>query len=488
MKIDMSFPARKYKLYATWKRDMEIMKLPFPREWSHTQFNLPPNWREIALKKMDEVVKKFRSVKLFLDICVKCGACTDKCPFFLGTLDPNNMPVARQDLFRSVYKRYFTLTGRVFRGLVGAEELTEETVELWYTYFYQCSQCRRCSVFCPYGIDTAEIMIAAREVLTAIGLSPRSLTEAIAKCETIGNHMGIPPAALLSAIQFAEEEIKEETGIEVKVPINKKGAEILYVPPSADFFGGPHWGTLKGAIKMFHQIGLDYTISTYASEGGNFGTWLGYEHMKKINKKLVEEARRLGVKWILGGECGHMWRVIHAFMDTMNGPLDFLEEPVSPITGTKFEHAASTKMVHICEFTADLIKHGKLKLNPDANNQYIVTYHDSCNPARVMGLIEEPRYILKNVCRNYVELDPNVNREKTICCCAGGGLLADETIELRLKAVRPKIEAIKRTGANFLACICAIDKAAFTEYFEHYKLPITVGGVHELVGNALVFD
>jgi hypothetical protein len=58
----------------------------------------------------------------------------------------------------------------------------------------------------------------------------------------------------------------------------------------------------------------------------------------------------------------------HQYMDTMNGPADFLEEPVSPITGTKFENAASTKMVHITEFTADLIKHGKLKLDPSRND------------------------------------------------------------------------------------------------------------------------
>ena len=67
----------------------------------------------------------------------------------------------------------------------------------------------------------------------------------------------------------------------------------------------------------------------------------------------------MGVKWSLGAECGDMWRVLHQYMDTMNGPADFLEEPVNPITGTKFENASSTKMVHIAEFTADLIKHGK---------------------------------------------------------------------------------------------------------------------------------
>ena len=101
----------------------------------------------------------------------------------------------------------------------------------------------------------------------------------------------------------------------------------------------------------------------------------------------------MGVKYIIGGECGHMWRVINQYMDTMNGPADFLEVPVSPITGTKFDNAASTKMIHIVEFTADLIKNGKLKLDPSRNDNLIVTYHDSCNPARGMGFFEEPRYV-----------------------------------------------------------------------------------------------
>jgi Fe-S oxidoreductase len=103
-----------------------------------------------------------------------------------------------------------------------------------------------------------------------------------------------------------------------------------------------------------------------------------------------------------------------------------------------------------------------------------------------MGLIEEPRYIIQNVCKNFVEIDPSVNRERTICCTAGGGLLSDETLELRLQAIKPKIDAIHETRANFLALICAIDKAVYPEYLKHYRLPIQVGGVHELVGNALV--
>jgi Fe-S oxidoreductase len=51
-------------------------------------------------------------------------------------------------------------------------------------------------------------------------------------------------------------------------------------------------------------------------------------------------------------------------------------------------------MVHITEFTADLIKHNKITLDPEPQRppEIVPTFHDSCNPARGMGLLEEPRY------------------------------------------------------------------------------------------------
>ena len=66
---------------------------------------LADGWQEKAIGKMGELLGKYRSLKVYLDACVHCGACADKCHYFIGTQDPLNMPVARQDLMRSVYRR-----------------------------------------------------------------------------------------------------------------------------------------------------------------------------------------------------------------------------------------------------------------------------------------------------------------------------------------------------------------------------------------------
>lgn len=483
--------------YSAAAKNLTALDLPNPRAWQPTDLDwkLPPDWKRILLDGMKERLKKYRSFRLFMDICVRCGACADKCHFYLGSADPKNMPVLRAELMRSVYRRYFTLSGRIFGwlfgcSLAGARDLTEDVVKEWFYYFYQCTECRRCSVFCPYGIDTAEITMMGRELLNLIGCNTNWVLEPAANCFRVGNHLGIQPHGFKDSIDFAASEAAEITGLDFEVPINRKGAEILFVMPSADYFGTPHYYTLLGYLMLFREIGLDYTVSAYASEGGNFGLFSSHDMMKRLNAKIYDEARRLGVKWILGGECGHMWRVLHQYMDTMNGPADFLEAPVSPVTGTVFENARSTKMVHICEFTADLIHHGKLKLDPRRNDRWNVTYHDSCNPARGMGLLEEPRHILRSVCRNFHEMPESTIREQTLCCGSGAGLGTDENLEVRLRGGFPRANAVKyvkeKHGVNLLACICAIDKATLPTLLEYWVPGVEVAGVHELLGNALV--
>ena len=245
-----------------------------------------------------------------------------------------------------------------------------------------------------------------------------------------------------------------------------------------------------GELLLFHELGLDYTWSTFASEGGDFGFFTNNELAKRLHNKIYEEARRLKVKYVIGGECGHMWRVWHQYHNTWFGPMDFLEEPVSPITGTKFENAKSNKTVHICEFTADLIKNGKLNLDPSRNDDLIVTYHDSCNTARGMGLLEEPRYIINNVCNNFHEMPPQTIREQTFCCGSGSGLNASENMENRLRGGLPRANAVKHVrdkyGVNMLACICAIDRAALPPLMDYWAPGVRVTGVHEMVANALI--
>jgi Fe-S oxidoreductase len=454
-------------------------KVNFPPEKS-------PDWKEKFVQKMGDILRKYRSVRVFLDICVRCGSCTDKCHYFLSTGDPRNMPVYRQELMRTVYRKYFTTSGKLFGGLANAREMSDELLDEWLTYFYQCSECRRCSVFCPYGIDTAEITMAAREIMDSIGVGSKYNLEIINKAETIGNNLGMPGPAIRSTLDFVEEEIEENTGVKVKLPMDVEGAEVLLATPSADFFASPHIESLAGYAKVFHQAGISWTLSSYASEGGNFGMFIGnYNHMKTINKRIWDAARELKVKRVIAGECGHAWRVLYSFSNTLNGPFDFLD-PNYRVPQ------------HICDFTLDLVKRGALKLDKTANDDFSVTFHDSCNVARASRMNGEPgsqftipRELIKAVCNKYVDMAEDTIYEKTYCCGGGGGVLTDELLDIRVKGAMPRMQAYKRVkdshGVNFLALICAICKAQFTKIFPYYGFDMEeVGGVHQLISNAIV--
>uniref|UniRef100_Q3AP80 Putative sulfite reductase-associated electron transfer protein DsrK n=1 Tax=Chlorobium chlorochromatii (strain CaD3) TaxID=340177 RepID=Q3AP80_CHLCH len=479
-----SFPAKPEVL--------EELHFPNPRKWMATDadWQLPAGWEKTIKEGLRDRLKRFRSFKLFMDACVRCGACADKCHFFLGTGDPKNMPVVRAELLRSVYRNDFPLAEKIFKGFAGSRKLTPEVIKEWHMYFNQCTECRRCSVFCPMGIDTAEITIMGRELLNLIGVNNNWILAPVANCNRTGNHLGIEPHTFVQNIESLADDIEDLTGVTVHPTFNRKGAEVLFVTPSGDVFGDPGVYTMMGYLLLFEHIGLDYTISTYASEGGNFGFFTNNEMMKKLNAKMYHEAKRLGVKWILGGECGHMWRVVHQYMNTMNGPADFLEVPISPITKTKFEQAAGTKMVHIAEFTADLIKHNKLKLDPKRNDHLRTTFHDSCNVARGMGMFDEPRYVLNSVCNTFHEMPENTIREQTFCCGSGSGLNPEEFMDMRMRGGFPRANAVRHVKdkhkVNSLVTICAIDRASLPSLMRYWNPGITVYGLHELVGNALV--
>ena len=408
--------------------------------------------------------------------------------YFLGTGDAKNMPVARQDLMRQVYRRYFTFAGKYFPWLVGAKDFTREVLDDWYSYFNQCSECRRCSVFCPYGIDTAEVTMAAKEIMGSIGMGQKYSNEIIGKVHRVGNNLGIPEPALEDTLLGLEEDTKEETGCDVKFPLNVKGAEVLLITPSADFFSEPHVESLIGYAKVFHAAGISWTLSSHASEAGNFGLFIGnYEQMRAISMRVREAALELGVKRIIVGECGHAWRVAYSFWNTLIGPFDYLD-PRYPVPQ------------HICESTWDLIQRGALKFDKDANDNRIITFHDSCNVARASrmgttpgGQFVIPRAIITSVANRFYDMAPETIHESTFCCGGGGGLLTDDLMELRVKGALPRMEALKTVvdehGVNFMATICAICKAQFTKVMPYYGFDMNmIGGVHQLVSKAIRLD
>ena len=169
----------------------------------------------------------------------------------------------------------------------------------------------------------------------------------------------------------------------------------------------------------------------------------------------------------------------------MIGPFDFLD-PAYPAPQ------------HICEFTYDLIQRGALKFDKEANDDKVVTFHDSCNVSRAsrMGAVPGgqfvlPRELIKASCNSFVDMAPETINENTFCCGGGGGLLTDDLVELRVKGALPRMEALQQVindhGVTHMAAICAICKSQFTKVLPYYGMGMDmIISVHQLVGDALV--
>ncbi|MBI5505995.1 MAG: (Fe-S)-binding protein [Deltaproteobacteria bacterium] len=414
---------------------------------------------EQLVSALGELRASTRSLAVMLDTCTKCGNCAEQCHSYLGTEDPFNIPAARADLMRRVYKRHFTAGGKVLGGFTGARDVDGETIERWLTYFYQCNECRRCAVFCPFGIDTAEITIAARHILSRLGIVPKFMQGIAANLQATGNNMGIGKPALLDSARFLEEEMKEETGLDIRIPVDEPGSDILYVPSSADFF--TNVDTIIGAAKVFHVLGANWTVSSSALEAANFGLLFNLSIMRQHGQRLAAAAQAVGASMVVHGECGHGWRAARMCAEGAEGPAPF-------------------RLVHVLEYVCDSLSRLPLRKLP-----LRVTLHDPCNYARAGGIVEQPRAILRACVEEFVEMSPN-GREN-FCCGGGSGLLMDEMLDVRLRLGKKKAEQVAAVGQlDYLAIPCSICKAQLPPVMKHYGMPaLEMGGVIDLVGKAL---
>ncbi len=424
----------------------------------------PAERKRFFASRVAEMARENRAFRHHMDACVHCGLCIDKCPEYLGTRDPTNSPVGRADLVRRIYRRL----NKASDGLLGrdvddkdlARFLEEVDLDRIWTYYYQCTECRRCSVYCPMGIDQGEITRAVRQIFVEMGMIPEFNARTIRGVYETGNNMYIKKEAAQNVLDFVLDDMRQETGRDFKAAMDAERADALLLPSSTDFFS--NIGTLKGEIAIMDELGLDWTLDSRALEVANFGLFEDEAHLKYIGDNYVNAALRRGVKMVVFGECGHGWR---AFKNYVAPRLE----------------AMGVQAISITQLTAWALRKGRLRV--DKKVDAVVTYHDPCNLARAGDLIEEPRFVLRSVVK---ELRERVhNREKTLCCGAGGGLLTDELMPLRVWAGWPSVYDSLRTGAQYMVAPCSIDKAQFPAVIQYHKAPIKFKGVSDFVYAAM---
>jgi Fe-S oxidoreductase len=418
-------------------------------------------------------VLKHTNYRLALDhyvrVCAQCARCAVKCQVYLATGDARDVPCYRSELLLSVYRRHFTISGVLRARALGDAGLTDENIQEMAEAFYNCTACRRCYFECPVGVDHGLITHLGRYILSEIGIVPRALAVSVREqlAGASGNTSAVPVPALLDTLEFLSEELKDGIGVDVRFPVDQQGAEFLFLPAVSDFLMEAE--TLMGNAAVFRATGDSWTIGTGDFDGINYGLFYSDQVLEHALKKIQAEAQRLGARKILIGECGHASRAAKFFYPTFCGGRDAL--PV----------------VNIMEYTHRAWKEGRLKLKAGAIAER-VTYHDPCNIARSGWILEQPRELLKAICRDYVEMAPN--RRDNFCCGGGGGTVSiDEIKPYRMLVVgRAKADQIRATGAKYCVAPCANCKKQLRELVAEYGIDCQIVGLHDLLYKAIVFD
>ena len=422
-----------------------------------------------------------RVLQLYMDLCAHCGICADQCHVAKTMPESRTNPAARSDLIRQLYKRYGSTWGQVLKAVGAARDITEDEIETWQRDFYECSGCRRCAKYCPFGIDNSILARKGRAVVHALDKSPFMMSETQRISDETGNDEGQTYAAFVESCRFLIEEVKDEWDIDVEIPIDKEGADILFIPASADLISFPE--THMGVAVFFQALkdfdGTTWTMSSKAFDGANFGLFTGDDpHMHRKNQLAHDACIELGVKQLIIGECGHAYRIAKRM-----GP-------------TASHNNNPFRTANIFELADEYLDQDAFKFDKSKVDE-IVTYHDPCNFARSTGIFEEPRRLLNAMTDNFIEMTPN--RTENWCCGGGGGLAVMDGrervtkingtfLDYRMTVGKVKVDQINTTGANYVAAPCANCKRQVMQLMEHYDTGVKVGGVFDLFGKAIVMS
>jgi len=428
--------------------------------------------------------------KLSMDYCVKCQTCSEACHTYIASgRQEIYRPTYRSEILRKLYKRYFTPSGKLLKSFVGADvDLNYKTVLRLLELAYRCNVCRRCAMYCPVGIDNALIAREIRKLFSQeMGIAPLELYKKGTRQHLqLGSSTGMKPLAFKSQfIPMIEDEIAERTGKKIKIPVDKKGADILLIHNAGEFIAWPD-NPAAFAI-LFDAAGINYTLSSepLGYDGVNYGLFTEDVELARIALKHVMIAKELGVKKIVVGECGHAHKVLCVIADrVLPGDLSLSEMPRESCF----------------PLFRDIVKSGRIKFDPSRNN-FPVTFHDSCNVSRLMGIVHPQRDVIKAVCAQPLrEMEPH--GPFNYCCGGGSGFAIMNQLNfpqwrtkvserMKVKQILEAFKDVLDPSINkMVIAACSNCKGAMRDVIGHYGLwekhRILYTGLVEIIVNAMV--
>jgi Fe-S oxidoreductase len=273
--------------------------------------------------------------------------------------------------------------------------------------------------------------------------------------------------------------MEEITGYKVEIPWDKEGAEILLLHNAGEVLS---WPENVGAFAIiFQAAGISWTLSSeeLGYDVVNYGLWYDDVQMARVALQHAGIAKKLKVKKIVIGECGHAHKALTVIADRMlTGDLNIPRESALVLLD-------------------EIVSSGKLKLDP-SKNDFPVTLHDPCNIVRAMGIVEPQRRILRKIAPKFREMTPH--GVDNYCCGGGSGFAIMSgynfsewrTLVSSRKKFLQILDAFKNEPQEipkYVCAPCSNCKGSIRDILDFYhateRSRIYYGGLVELIVNAL---
>ncbi len=356
--------------------------------------------------------------------CTECGRCKDACPTFL-TGKPLSMKWVNDGLKHHLVEHRAALVagGEAAAALPALvpDVVGEDT--LW-----ACTTCGYCEAACPIQLEHLPRFFRMRQHRVMMdGEFPHELKAVFHAWEVQGNPWGLPA------------EARGDWARELGVPLARSREDVaaldyLFYVGSAESFDPRGQKIARAFAAILKQAGVNFAIlGAGEPPTGECVRRAGNEMLfQELAGKLVETLNGLGVTRIV--TCDP-----HAFNSLRN---DY------PAFGGRWE------VIHHTQLIDELLRAGRIKVRPGAER---IILHDPCYLGRHNGEFDAPRRVLQAVTGG-PPLEFPLNREKAMCCGAGGGRMwMEETIGTRINVLRVEQSLAASPAVIATACpYCAV--------------------------------